>query len=308
MKPKNGGGSSGGSGGKGRNTQWNWRRSAKETHNTTISAREVDTVTWMLNNVQKNPLLTFEDSTELFKRYNGDGEYKDSSDADRKRAKDRIISSNLKLVIAVAKGYRRSGLDFEDLIQEGNLGLIRAVEKFKWEKGYRFSTYATWWIRQAVGQFVMKRARTVRLPAHAIGVSRKMDSIKADFKRKFGTDPTDEELSAVMDVSESIIKATVNGAKRSISLSTPLDRASEDGDTLGDSLMDTNPHNNPFEALAEKEAYEIMRRSFAKLTDKEEQIIRLRFGIDSPTASGDTTDFSISEEEVTEIEQRNTQA
>lgn len=290
--------------GAGTSTKWNWQRSAKTSAGTAISAREVDTVSWMIGNVQKNPMVTHDESTVLFKQLHGDEDFKDNSVRDQKLAKDKLIRANLKLVIAVAKGYRRSGLDFEDLLQEGNLGLIRAVEKFKWEKGFRFSTYATWWIRQAVSQFVMKRARTVRLPAHAIGVSRKLENIRSDFRKKFGCDPTDEELSAVMDVSESIIKATVNGSKRTVSLSTPLDRDSEGGDTLADTIMDPNPANNPHDAYAEKESFEVIKRSFIKMSPKEEQILRLRFGIGSDVGCDDSTEFDITEGEADEIASR----
>lgn len=292
--------------GAGASSKWNWQRAQKTSHNVTLGAKEADTVSWMIHNLQKHSLLSHEESVELFKVFVGGSEVRQVGDQKRrvaitsesKRAMDKLVQSNLKLVVAIAKGYRRSGLDFEDLLQEGNLGLIRAVEKFEWQKGYRFSTYATWWIRQAVSQFVMKRSRTVRLPAHAIGVSRRMEQVKAEYKKVFGVDPSVEELSDLMDVSESIVKATVHGAKRTLSLSSPLDRDSEDGDTLGDTIVDQTITANPFEALAEKEAFENLCRSFDKLTPKEEQILRLRFGIsDDP----ESDEFQMSEEEQAQV-------
>ncbi len=290
----------------GNKVKWNWQRAHKTDHNATIGAKDADTVSWMIHNLQKHSLLTHEESVELFKKFVGGSEVRQVGDQKRrvaitpeaKRAMDRLVEANLKLVVAIAKGYRRSGLDFEDLLQEGNLGLIRAVEKYEWQKGYRFSTYATWWIRQAVSQFVMKRSRTVRLHAHAIGVSRRMEQVKAEYKKVFGVDPSVEELSDLMDVSESIVKATVHGAKRTLSLSSPLDRDSEDGDTLGDTLVDQTVAANPFEALAEKEAFENLCRSFDKLTAKEEQILRLRFGISDDPTSGE---FQMSEEEQAQV-------
>lgn len=300
--------SSGGSGGTGRSGKWNWNKTNSTNKSVQIGNREVDTVSWMMSNVNKHSLLTHDESTELFKIYEPGSEVRDVGEQERrvattpeaKIAHDQIVQANLKLVISVAKGYRRSGLDFEDLLQEGNLGLLRAVEKFKWEKGYRFSTYATWWIRQAVSQFVMKRSRTVRMPAHAIGISRKIDSVKSDFKKKFGEEPTDEELSSVLEVSKSIIKATVNGNKRTISLSTPVDRDSDDGDSLGDTIMDPNTSNNPHEAYSEKESFLVLKKSFAKLSARDEQILRLRFGF----TDGDGIQFEITENEAEEIASR----
>lgn len=285
--------------------KWNWQRANKTNSAQTLVAREHDTISWMIGNLQRFEVMSHEESTELFKKFVAGSEVRAVGEQQRRvpttvearRAMDRLVACNLKLVVAIAKGYRRSGLDFEDLLQEGNLGLIRAVEKFEWQKGYRFSTYATWWIRQAVSQFVMKRARTVRLPAHAIGVNRRMEQAKIEYKKMFGVEPSIGELSDVMGVSESIVKATVHGAKRTLSLSSPLDRDAADGDTLGDTLVDQTIASNPFEAFAEKQAFENLCRSFSKLTPKEEQILRLRFGItDAPD-----DEFQMSEEEQAQV-------
>jgi RNA polymerase primary sigma factor len=252
-----------------------------------ISSLECDTVSWMMSKAGKIPLLTHDESTELFKKL----------EAGDTRVREKIVSSNLKLVISIAKKYKKhTGVDFEDLLQEGNIGLMKAVEKFDHRRGFRFSTYATWWIRQAVGQFVAKTSRTIRLPAHAIGVSRKIEDVKREYREKFGEEPTEADLSEMMDVSESIIKAASRGARRTISLSSPIDRDSDGGDTLADTIPDTSAGSNPFEAFLEKESYQIVKESFAKLTPKEEQIIRLRFGI-----SDSTPEMEISEAEEEEI-------
>lgn len=250
-------------------SRWNWPQSQQSRHNGTIGAQDADTVSWMISNVQRHPTVTHEESTDLFKAY-------EAGDA---KARARLVEANMKLVIAIAKNYRRSGLPFEDLLQEGNIGLMKAVERFKYRKGYKFSTYATWWIRQSVSQFVMKRQRTVRLPAHAIGISRKLDDVKESFKKEFGAEPSTEELAMFMDVSESIVKATIHGTRRTLSLSTPLDSDSEAGDTLGDTLIDHGPHSDPFEVVASRETFDIVKRSFAKLTPREESVMRLRFGL-----------------------------
>lgn len=267
-----------------------WSSVEKKNQNALQSHREVDTAGWMIQGVQKHSMVTHEQSTELFKLFK----------AGDLSARRRLIEANMRLVIHIAKGYKRPGLDFADLLQEGNAGLIRAVDKFNWQMGYHFSTYATWWIRQAVSQFVMKRSRTVRLPAHAIGVSKRIEEVKESYRREFKCDPSVEELSSLMDVSESIVKATINGVFRALSLNAPLDKSGAMGDTLEDTIADADPLNNPFEVLSTKESYELLVKGFDRLTAREEQIMRLRFGVgeDDDGESRERFEMSADEAEI----------
>ena len=224
-----------------------------------------------LNNLHSIPQLKHPELIELFQNVETGGVSAD-------RARRKLIGCNLRLVVSIAKQYKNHNLPIEDLIQEGNIGLMKAVERFKWEKGFKFSTYATWWIRQAIGQHVLKRKRIIRLPAHAATVQRKMLQAAEEYREVMGCEPSQEELSELVGASETVVKATIHGGRSVISLQQPMS-SDEDSDCLEDKLEDTNPESNPFERVSQRELFEIARGVIDQLSAKESAIIRLRFGL-----------------------------
>lgn len=257
-----------------------------------ITGLEMDAVSWWFNELNKLPTLSHIESTEIFKKYEDEG----LTAGARQRAKDKLITSNLRLVVSIAKGWRKSGVPMEDLIQEGNLGLIRAVEKFDWKKGFRFSTYASWWIKQHISQGVTKRKKTIRLPAHAQGIQRKMIAAAEEFKAEMGCEPSPEELAALLHTSEKIVKATMTSGRQVISLSSPTSSDNPD-ETLADSIADPGP--SPFDILVDKKYIVLMRDMLEELTPKENKILRLRFGIGEEP--GNSCKFPITEDEMLAI-------
>jgi RNA polymerase primary sigma factor len=238
---------------------------------------EQSTLNVYFNGIKRHPRITHDDSVSLFKQM----------EQGNSAARRKLVESNLRLVISVAKKYRASGLPMEDLIQEGNIGLMKAVERFRWEKGFKFSTYATWWIKQAIGEHVLKGKRTVRMPAHAVTLQRQMISAADSFREEFGTSPTPEEMSELVDASESVIRATMASGGNAISLSDP---AFAHGDvdtntgTLIDTISDDSEDSDPFENVSKAQMIEITKRVMQKLSPKEMAILRLRFGIsEDPT-------------------------
>jgi len=243
-----------------------------------------------LNSLQSYPQLAHEELVELFQAYEKGG--KDSIEARKK-----LTEANLRLVVYIAKKQKGHNIPLEDLIQEGNMGLLKAIDRFDWKKGFRFSTYATWWIKQAISQYVLKRKKIIRLPAHAASAQKKLIQASDSFKELNGYGPTSEELSAMIDVSETVIKATIQSGKNVISLHQPL--SDETGSTtLEDKLEDNIPSNDPFENLAKKEMMEIVKHVMLELSVKEAAILRLRFGLHEDVSS---EDYTVSETEETQI-------
>jgi RNA polymerase primary sigma factor len=228
-------------------------------------------ITNYLNSLQSYPQLTHEQLVNLFQKYEKGG--KESIVARKK-----LAESNLRLVVYVAKKQKSHNIPLEDLIQEGNLGLLKAIERFDWKKGFRFSTYATWWIKQAISQYVLKRKKIIRLPAHAASAQRKMIEAMNNYKDEMGSEPTSAELSSMIEVSESVVKATIHSGKNVISLNQPILSDSEDA-TLEDKLEDLNENLNPFEVLAKKELMNVVKNVLSNLSAKEAAILRLRFGL-----------------------------
>lgn len=263
---------------------------------------EVDTVSWYLHEIQRHKLLTHDDSVELFKAYvagrtlDEEGEVV-SRTPEAEKIRKQLVSANLRLVISIVKMYRNSGLQMEDLIQEGNIGLMKAVERYDWQKGCKFSTYATWWIKQAIGQHVLKRKRTIRLPAHAAGLQRKMFAAAEDYKKEFNSEPSAEELAELLGTSQRIVKATMQSGRQTISLSAPLTTDRES--TVEDTIQDMSKDASPFEVLAEKELMRIARSVLSELTPKESAILRLRYGISED--SNDSSQFPVTRSELESI-------
>jgi RNA polymerase primary sigma factor len=242
-----------------------------------------------LTALQTYPQLNHDQLVELFQKYEKGGRESDF-------ARKKLTESNLRLVVYVAKKQKGHNIPLEDLIQEGNLGLLKAIERFDWKKGFRFSTYATWWIKQAISQYVLKRKKIIRLPAHAVSAQKKMIEAVESYRDIMGCDPSSEELSSMIEVSEAVIKATIASGKNIVSLQQVDDPENET--TLEEKLEDNNPENNPFERLAKKEMLSIVKRVMAELTPKEAAILRLRFGLFEDV---DVKSYEITEKEVSMI-------
>jgi RNA polymerase primary sigma factor len=193
------------------------------------------------------------------------------------QAKERLVESNMRLVVSIAKAYRSSGIPFEDLIQEGAIGLMTAAERFDPQRGYRFSTYATQWIRQAIGRAVDNKAKSIRLPAHVSESLRKIDKARAEMRRELGEDPTPEQLSVRTGISPRKVSNLLNTTQEPISLDMPV--GDEENTSLGSLLYDkTSP--DPQEELIDAEMRDEIDSILATLDDREQLIMRKRFGFD----------------------------
>jgi RNA polymerase primary sigma factor len=281
----------------------NWEPAHK--HTATKSRRESGSdmehniVGSYLNALHAFPQLKHPEVVELFQKYDA-GCTRDAENevidrtVEANKIRKKLTECNLRLVVSIAKQYKGHNIPIEDLIQEGNIGLMKAVDRFKWEKGFRFSTYATWWIKQAIGQHVLKRKRMIRLPAHAATVQRKMLQAAEDFREVNSCEPTNEELMSLVGASETVVKATMHSGRGTISLQQPLSSSGE-GDTIEDKVEDDRPGSDPFENVAQKQLLEITEGVLSSLSHKEAAILRLRFGLVEDAT--DSSEYPITEEE-----------
>jgi RNA polymerase primary sigma factor len=226
-----------------------------------------------LIDIQNNVVLPLPELKEVNKKMN-EGEKR------TRAAKREMTVANLRLVISIAKKYTNRGLQFLDLIQEGNIGLMKAVDKFEYRRGYKFSTYATWWIRQAITRSIADQARTIRIPVHMIETINKLNRISRQMVHEKGREPTPEELGERMDMTEDKVRRVLKIAKEPISMETPIgdDEDSHLGDFIEDSTVES-----PVDSSIEEGLREATREVLNSLTAREAKVLRMRFGIDMNT-------------------------
>ena len=262
-----------------------------EVHSTTVSLN--DPVKMYLKEIGRVPLLKPEDEPEIAKRI----------EAGDKEARDILISSNLRLVVSIAKKYVGRGMLFLDLIQEGNMGLVKAVEKFDYRKGFKFSTYATWWIRQAITRAIADQARTIRIPVHMVETINKLTRIQRQLVQELGRDPTAEEISAKMDgISPEKVREIQKIALEPVSLETPI--GEEDDSHLGDFIEDKNSLS-PDQYASNQLLKDEINNVLSGLTEREEKVLRLRFGLyDGRTRTLEEVgkEFNVTRERIRQIE------
>jgi len=251
-----------------------------------------DPVRMYLREIGKIPLLTPEEEIELAKRIeDGDEE-----------AKRKLIEANLRLVVSIAKKYIGRGLSFLDLIQEGNLGLIRAVEKFDYRKGFKFSTYATWWIRQAITRAIADQARTIRIPVHMVETINKLIRVSRQLVQQLGREPATEEIAQALGLPPEKVEDIQRIAQEPVSLETPI--GEEEDSQLGDFLEDKESPN-PEEATAGQLLREQLEEMLGELTEREREVLRLRFGLEdghAHTLEEVGKRFNVTRERIRQIE------
>mgnify|MGYP004728515929 FL=1 len=251
-----------------------------------------DPVRMYLKEIGKVPLLSAEEEIELAKRMeNGD-----------QNAKKRLAEANLRLVVSIAKRYVGRGMLFLDLIQEGNLGLIKAVEKFDYRKGYKFSTYATWWIRQAITRAIADQARTIRIPVHMVETINKLIRVSRQLLQELGREPSPGEIAAEMDMPVERVREILKISQEPVSMETPI--GEEEDSHLGDFIEDDN-----VPAPAEAAAFTLLKEQLddvlSTLTDREQKVLRLRFGLEdgrARTLEEVGKEFKVTRERIRQIE------
>jgi RNA polymerase primary sigma factor len=248
---------------------------AKRKYSATLAARrdEIVELLGQLSKIESDFLIAVDEIKDINRRMN-------VGEAKARRAKKEMVEANLRLVISIAKKYTNRGLQFLDLIQEGNIGLMKAVDKFEYRRGYKFSTYATWWIRQAITRSIADQARTIRIPVHMIETINKLNRISRQMLQEMGREPTPEELAVKMEMPEDKIRKVLKIAKEPISMETPI--GDDEDSHLGDFIEDTAAVS-PLESATSQSLAEATHQILASLTPREAKVLRMRFGIDMNT-------------------------
>ena len=255
-----------------------------------------DPVRLYLKEIGKYPLLTTEEEIALAKQI------AEGTPEEQAAAKKKLSEANLRLVVSIAKRYVGRGMQFLDLIQEGNLGLIKAAEKFDYTKGYKFSTYATWWVRQAITRAIADQARTIRIPVHMVETINKLIRVNRQLAQELGRDPTPAEIAKEMGISESKVREIIKIAQEPVSLETPI--GEEDDSHLGDFIEDENAPA-PAEVASNAMMREQLQEVLHTLTPREEKVIRLRFGLEdgqAHTLEEVGKEFNVTRERIRQIE------
>ncbi len=251
-----------------------------------------DPVRMYLKEIGKVPLLTAQEEVDIAKRM---------SEGDE-TAKQQLAEANLRLVVSIAKRYVGRGMLFLDLIQEGNLGLIKAVEKFDYRKGYKFSTYATWWIRQAITRAIADQARTIRIPVHMVETINKLIRVNRQLVQEYGRESRPDEIAKEMGISEDKVREIIKIAQEPVSLETPI--GEEDDSHLGDFIPDDDAPA-PADAVASTLLKEQLMEVLASLTPREAKVLRLRYGLDdgkARTLEEVGKEFNVTRERIRQIE------
>jgi len=256
-----------------------------------------DSVKIYLQQIGRIPLLTGEEEVEHAKNI------KETND---KIAKEKLVNANLRLVVSIAKKYIGRGLSFLDLIQEGNMGLMRAAEKFDYTKGYKFSTYATWWIQQAITRGIADKSRTIRLPVHMIETIGRIKKVTRDLTNELNRKPTKEEIAERLDIPLSKLRAVIKSAQATISLETPLNKKEENA-KIGDFLIDISSIS-PDTRVIQENLFDEIRKILGQLSKKERDVLIMRFGLDDDgnkkTLEEIGSRYGVSRERIRQIENR----
>ena len=259
----------------------------------TLDSRAIsDPVRMYLREIGRIPLLTRDQEIDLAQ----------TTEAGDVKAKEKLTSSNLRLVVSIAKKYIGRGMSFLDLIQEGNKGLIRAVEKYNWKKGFKFSTYATWWIRQAITRAIADQARTIRIPVHMVETINKLIRISRKLMQTLGREPLPEEVAEVMEITPEKVREILKISQKTTSLETPI---GEDEDSyLGDFIEDTK-QASPYELTTQRLLRENIEEVLSGLSDRESKVLEMRFGLRGAkpmTLEEVGREFGVTRERIRQIE------
>lgn len=251
-----------------------------------------DPVRMYLREIGRIPLLTRDQEIDLAQR----------TEAGDERAKDRLTSANLRLVVSIAKKYIGRGMSFLDLIQEGNKGLIRAVEKYQWKKGFKFSTYATWWIRQAITRAIADQARTIRIPVHMVETINKLIRVSRKLMQTLGREPTPEEIAEIMEITPDKVREILKISQKTTSLETPI--GDDEDSYLGDFIEDTK-QASPYELTTQRLLRENIEEVLSGLSDRESKVLEMRFGLRGAkpmTLEEVGREFGVTRERIRQIE------